>query len=73
MVQLALYQKRKTRRRRTTPTAKFALATLSHLFSWADAFVIVKPETFVRWYLTGFRLFWRWKSRPLAVHNCLRT
>ena len=27
-----------------------------------NAFVIVKPETVIRWHRAGFRLFWRWKS-----------
>jgi len=37
---------------------------LSRLWSrWADVLVIVKPDTIVRWHRTGFRLFWRWKSR----------
>jgi transposase InsO family protein len=30
---------------------------------WKAWLVIVKPETVVRWHRTGFRLFWRWKSR----------
>jgi transposase InsO family protein len=30
---------------------------------WADALVIVKPDTVVRWHRAGFRLFWKWKSR----------
>ena len=33
--QLALYQERKTRRRRPTPSAKLALVVLSKFFSWA--------------------------------------
>ena len=24
----------------------------------------MKPETFIRWHRQGFRLFWRWKSKP---------
>ncbi|HEY6343949.1 MAG TPA: helix-turn-helix domain-containing protein [Bryobacteraceae bacterium] len=24
----------------------------------------MKPETVVQWHRTGFRLYWRWKSRP---------
>jgi hypothetical protein len=28
-----------------------------------DAFVIVKPETVIRWHRRGFRAYWRWKSR----------
>jgi putative transposase len=26
--------------------------------------MIVKPETLIRWHRQGFRLFWRWRSRP---------
>jgi putative transposase len=38
---------------------------LSRIWSrFADALVIVKPDTIVRWHRRGFRLFWRWKSRP---------
>jgi putative transposase len=37
---------------------------LSQIWSrWADALVIVKPDTVVRWHRAGFRLLWRWKSR----------
>jgi hypothetical protein len=31
--------------------------------SLLDASIIFKPETLLRWHRTGFRLFWRWKSR----------
>ena len=31
---------------------------------WREALVIVRPETVVRWHRRGFRLYWRWKSRP---------
>jgi hypothetical protein len=24
----------------------------------------IQPETLIRWHRTGFRLYWRWKSRP---------
>jgi hypothetical protein len=27
---------------------------------------ILRPETVVRWHRTGFRAYWRWKSRPLG-------
>jgi hypothetical protein len=29
-----------------------------------DALAIVKPETVVKWHRAGFRLCWRWKSKP---------
>ena len=39
--------------------------TLRSLWSrWADVLVIVKPETVVGWHRAGFRLYWRWRSRP---------
>jgi hypothetical protein len=25
---------------------------------------IIKPEAVIRWHRTGFRAYWRWKSRP---------
>ena len=28
-----------------------------------DAVTVVQPETVIRWHRTGFRLYWRWKSR----------
>ncbi len=31
---------------------------------WRSCLVIVQPETVVRWHARGFKLFWRWKSRP---------
>src|SRR5712672_407061 len=29
-----------------------------------DALAIVRPGTVVKWHRAGFRLYWRWKSRP---------
>ena len=34
--------------------------------SLIDASIVFKPETLLRWHRTGFRLFWRWKSRRRA-------
>src|SRR4029434_9798009 len=28
-----------------------------------NAVPIVQPQTVIRWHRTGFRLYWRWKSR----------
>jgi len=39
--------------------------TLRHFWSrWTDVLVIVKPETVIGWHRAGFRLYWRWRSRP---------
>jgi transposase InsO family protein len=42
------------------------MVILGRMFSWLDALVNVKPDTFLRWHRKGFRLFWRWKSRPVG-------
>src|SRR5712691_2620803 len=39
------------------------MVLLAQFFDWRDSLVIVKPETFIKWHRTAFRLFWRWKSR----------
>jgi hypothetical protein len=31
---------------------------------WRSALRLVQPDTVVHWHRQGFRLFWRWKSRP---------
>ena len=40
------------------------MATVGRMFPWRDALVNVKPDTLIRWHRRGFRLFWRWKSKP---------
>ena len=45
--------------------------------SLIDASIVFKPETLLRWHRSGFRLFWRWKSRrrvgPPAVPADIRS
>ena len=31
---------------------------------WRRALVLVQPATVVKWHRKGFRVYWRWKSRP---------
>src|SRR5438552_3986855 len=62
--QLGLYIERKTKPRRATDSVRFTLARLSRFFDWQNALTIVKPNTLIRWHRKGFRLFWKWKSRP---------
>jgi putative transposase len=71
--QLALFQERKVKPRRITTTARMMLLALARFFDWRDTLAIVKPETFIKWHRTAFRMFWRWKSRktgrpPLPKH-----
>ena len=64
--QLALYQERSVKPRRADDAARWMMATLSRMFCWRDALVNVKADTLIRWHRRGFRLFWRWKSKPIG-------
>jgi hypothetical protein len=62
--QLALYVERGIKPRRIDHVTRISLAILSRFFNWRDALVIVHPATMIRWHRAGWKLFWRWKSRP---------
>ncbi len=74
-------------RRRVPSKPKFAMADRL-LFVWLyrlfpsvlNAIAIVRPETIIRWHRTGYRLYWRWKSRargsrpkvPMEIRRLIR-
>jgi putative transposase len=62
--QLALYQERHIKPKRATHATRIALIWLARWFDWRQALVIVQLQTLSRWHRQGFRVFWRWKSRP---------
>jgi transposase InsO family protein len=50
-----------------TPADRTLLVLLAgHLRSWRQALQIIKPDTLLGWHRAGYRLFWRWRSRPRA-------
>src|SRR5580704_1387056 len=74
-------------RRRVPSKPKLTMADRL-LFVWLyrlfpsvlNAVAIINPDTVVRWHRTGFRLYWRWKSRsrggrprvPLEIRRLIR-
>jgi transposase InsO family protein len=62
--QLAFYQEHRLRPRPLTDAARLSLMLWSRMFHWKAALLIVKPDTLIGWHRKGFKLFWRWKSRP---------
>src|ERR1700716_2659454 len=49
---------------RLTVADRLVFVWLYRLFpAVLNAVTIVQPETVIRWHRTGFRLYWRWKSR----------
>lgn len=61
--QLAFYREHQISPRKLTAAARCSLLLWSRFFNWREALMIVKPETLIGWHRTGFRLWWRWKSR----------
>ena len=62
--QLALYQERRVKPRRPDPATRVILVLLSRLLDWRSLLTVVQPDTLIRWHRQGWRLLWRWKSRP---------
>jgi putative transposase len=62
--QLAFYREHEVKPRRLTDAARIAMVFCSLWFNWKHALTIVQPETLIRWHRRGFKLFWRWKSKP---------
>ncbi len=56
---------RNSKRPRLTNRDRALWVIISRLWSdWRSPLAIVQPETAIRWHKRGFRLYWRWKSRP---------
>ncbi len=62
--QLAFYQEHAVPPRRLTDAARIALVFWSRWLDWKQTLTIVQPATLIRWHRRGFKLFWRWKSKP---------
>jgi len=57
--------KRKRPRPKLNSWARLFWTILRRCWSrWTDVLVLVKPDTVIGWHRAGFRLYWRWRSRP---------
>jgi hypothetical protein len=79
--QLNVLRRQDSTRPRLTAADRLLFVWLCRLFpSLRSAITIVQPETVLRWHRSGFRLYWRWKSRsrggrpkaPIEVRNLIR-
>jgi hypothetical protein len=62
--QLALFKERGMKPRRIDAATRASLALLSRWCDWRSCLIVVQPETVVRWHRAGWRLLWRYQSRP---------
>jgi putative transposase len=59
--QLAILRRARPKRLRLKGADRIFWAWLLSAWAhWADALVIVRPDTVVRWHRRGFQLVWRW-------------
>jgi transposase InsO family protein len=79
--QLNVLRRRVPSKPKLTVADRLLFVWLYRLFpSVLNAVAIIKPDTVVRWHRTGFRLYWRWKSRsrggrprvPLEIRRLIR-
>ncbi len=61
--QLAFYQERKIKPRRSSHPTRLTLLSLSRCFDWRSALTVVTPRTFIGWHRRGFRFYWRRKCQ----------
>ena len=62
--QLAVLQRKRPRAPLNSWDRMFWVTLRGVWSRWREVFVIVKPETVIGWHRAGFRLYWRWRSRP---------
>jgi hypothetical protein len=79
--QLNVLRRQAPSKPRLTAVDRLLLVWLWRLFpSLRRAITIVQPDTVLRWHRSGFRLYWRWKSRsrsgrprvPVEVRSLIR-
>src|SRR5262247_1885715 len=65
--QLIVLRRRPRGRVRLTNDDRWFFIQLYRWFpSILQVLTIIRPETLVRWHRSGFRCYWRWKSRSLG-------
>lgn len=62
--QLATYSQKKSKHKIAPLDRVFWIALFRFWPRWKRVLVIVEPDTVVRWHRIGFKLYWRWISKP---------
>ena len=65
--QLAVYKRKKSRPKLRRADRLFWVLLRQIWKNWSKALILVKPDTVIAWHRAGYRLFWRWRSRPQQV------
>ena len=65
--QLAVYKRKRPRPKLNQFDRLFWVVVRRMWNNWSEALILVKPDTVISWHRAGYRLFWRWRSRPRRV------
>jgi putative transposase len=65
--QLAFFKRKQPRPKLHRSDRLFWVLLRQIWTKWSEALILVKPDTVVSWHRAGYRLFWRWRSRPLLA------
>ena len=65
--QVAVLKQKRPRPSLTGMDRAFWVALRQTWKHWANALIIVQPDTVVRWHQRGFKIYWRWKSKPRGL------
>jgi hypothetical protein len=65
--QLAVYKRKRPHPKLRRSDRLFWVILRQVWRNWSKALILVKPDTVVVWHRAGYRLFWRWRSRPQSV------
>jgi len=66
--QLVVLQRTNRKRLRLRGSDRILWVILYRLWPrWRHCLTIVKPATVIAWHRKGFRLYWRWESRPVSI------
>ena len=62
--QVAVLKRKRPRPKLNSMDRLFWTALRQCWSRWTEVLVLVKPDTVIGWHRAGFRLYWRWRSRP---------
>ena len=62
--QLEIYQRTDPKLKIKKTDRMFFILIMNLLSNWKERIFIVKPNTIIKWHREGFRIYWKWKSKP---------
>ena len=62
--QLEIYQRNDPKLKIKRTDRMFFSLMKDILSNWKERIFIVKPNTIIKWHREGFRIYWKWKSKP---------